>query len=95
MAKNSYYNNIHQSNQQPQRDQASTAVAEVPDERFLTLAEVGRMVGRSATTVGRWCLDGLLDCVRLPSGLRAVRRSEVMKFIGNSALAKQIENKGK
>lgn len=61
--------------------------AESTEEEMLNLADVGRMVGRTAQTVGRWCNDGLLNCRRLPSGLRVVPRSEVEKFIGGSALA--------
>jgi len=64
---------------------------QLPEEEMLTLTDVARMVGRTAQTVGRWCNDGLLVCRRLPSGLRVVPRSEVMKFIGGSALATSIQ----
>lgn len=57
----------------------------------LTLSEVGRMVGKHRETVRRWITDGLLTAVRLPTGLYGVRRSEVMKFLGASALADRIQ----
>jgi len=59
------------------------------DDPLLNLSEVAKLVNKTSMTVGRWCQDGLLKCVRLPSGLRAIRKSEVEKFIGNSALSER------
>ena len=61
------------------------------DDPFLSLSEVARQIGVSPSTVGRWCTDGLLVPVRRPSGLRAVRQSEVNRFLGGSALDKQVQ----
>ncbi len=61
------------------------------DSEMLTLADVGRQLGRSPQTISRWINDGLLSAVRLPSGLRVVRRSEVNKFLRGSALDAQVE----
>ena len=52
----------------------------------LTLSEVARMCGKHPNTIKRWCIDGLLEAVRLPSGLLGVKRSQVMAFLGASAL---------
>lgn len=56
------------------------------DDPILNLSEVGRMIGKSPQTIGRWCQDGLLRCLPLPNGLRGVRKSEINKFLGGSAL---------
>ena len=52
------------------------------EDPILSLSEAARMMGKSSGTVGRWIHDGLLECIRMPSGLRGVRRSEVNKFLG-------------
>lgn len=68
-----------------------TRRAKSDDREMLTLADVGRQLGRSPQTIARWIDDGLLSAVRLPSGLRVVRRSEVNKFLRGSALDAQVE----
>ena len=57
------------------------------DDPMLTLSEAGAIVGKSRQTIRRWIADGLLRGVRDPSGLHRVRRSELLKFYGASALA--------
>lgn len=57
----------------------------------LTLSEVARRVNKTPQTVRRWIHDGLLKAIRLPSGLFGVKKSEVEKFIGASALAVKDE----
>jgi hypothetical protein len=71
--------------------QAATAERTENDDPLLTLSEVGRAMNKSPQTIKRWVMDGLLRAVRLPSGLPAVRRSEVNKFLGGSALDIQLE----
>ena len=61
------------------------------DDPILTISEVGRQLGKSAQTIARWCKDGLLSAIRQPSGLFGVRKSEVNKFLGGSALEKRVE----
>lgn len=56
------------------------------EDPLLTLSEVGRQLGKSPQTVGRWCQEKLLEFVRLPSGLIAIRQSVVDKFLGGTAL---------
>ena len=58
----------------------------------MTLAQVARYLNKHPATVGRWVKDGLLRAVRMPSGLPAICRAELLKFIGASALA-DIERK--
>ncbi len=58
---------------------------------LLTLTDVAKQLGRSPQTIARWINDGLLSAIRLPSGLRVVRRSEVNKFLRGSALDAQVE----
>ena len=61
------------------------------NDELLTLSDVARHLGRTHTTIRRWIDDGLLQCVKLPSGLRAVRKSEVNKFLEGSALDVRLE----
>lgn len=56
------------------------------DDPLMTQSEVARALGKSPQTIGRWIADGLLAFTKLPSGLPVVRRSEVNKFLGGSAL---------
>jgi len=56
------------------------------EDPILSLAEVGRQIGKSHQTIGRWVKDGLLAAIRTPNGLVGVRKSEVNKFLGSSAL---------
>lgn len=59
-------------------------------DELLTLADVGRQIGKTRATISNWVRDGLLEAVRLPSGLPAVRRSEVNKLLANSALKSRV-----
>jgi predicted site-specific integrase-resolvase len=61
------------------------------EDPLLNLSEVARQVGKSPQTIGRWVQDGLLKAIRLPSGLMAVRKSEINAFLGDSALNTQVE----
>lgn len=54
----------------------------------LNLSEVARLCGKTQPTIKRWIIDGLLTAIRMPSGLYGVRRSEIQKFLGGSALGK-------
>ena len=57
-----------------------------PSDAPMNLSEVARVCGKSPQTIKRWILDGLLTAVRMPTGLYGVRRSELRKFLGASAL---------
>ena len=57
------------------------------EDPLMNLSEVARFCNKDPSTISRWVRDGLLRCVWSPSGLPAVRRSEVVKFYGGSALA--------
>lgn len=63
------------------------------EDPILKLAEVARQLGRSPQTIARWCQDGLLKALPHPDGfgILGVRKSEVNKFLGASALATQVE----
>ncbi|HHM13051.1 MAG TPA: helix-turn-helix domain-containing protein [Planctomycetaceae bacterium] len=71
------------------RNSARRSKAEQND--LMTLTDVAKQLGRSPQTIARWINDGLLSAIRLPSGLRVVRRSEVNKFLKGSALDAQVE----
>jgi hypothetical protein len=57
---------------------------------ILNLTEVARQLGKHPSTIKDWCVQGLLIPVKMPSGLYGVRKSEVNKFLGGSALQKQV-----
>jgi excisionase family DNA binding protein len=76
---------------QPPINGTAVATATAEGDRFLNLSEVARACSKSHTTIRRWIQDGLLTAVRMPSGLYAVRRSEVNKFLGASALNVHID----
>lgn len=57
------------------------------DDPLLTVSEVAEAVRKHPDTIRRWVTDGLLRAIRLPSGLFGIRKSELDKFIGASALA--------
>lgn len=44
---------------------------------LLTVPEVADRLRVSDETIHRWCRDGHLDYVRLPSGLKRIRRSDL------------------
>lgn len=56
-------------------------------DKLLTLGECAVIFGKTRQTIGNWVRDGLLRPVRMPSGLIAIRESEVRKFLGASALS--------
>ena len=60
------------------------------EDPLLNLSQVARLIGKHPSTVQRWARDGLLKVQRMPSNLPGVRRSEVNKFLGGSALDKQV-----
>lgn len=64
------------------------------EDPILTLSEVGRQLGKHHTTIARWCHDGLLKALRIPGTVNiwGVRKSEVNKFLGASALDVQIKD---
>jgi len=63
------------------------------EDPMLSLAEAGRLVGRSAGSIKNWIKDGLLRAVRDPSGLSRIRQSELEKFYGATALASVDQDK--
>lgn len=62
-----------------------TAAGEQSDE-IITMAEAARALGKSPQTVGRWIQDGLLNAVRMPTGIFHLRKSELNKFLDGTAL---------
>ena len=60
------------------------------EDPVLCVTEVGRQLGKSHGTISQWCRDGLLVAVRMPGGRWGVRKSEVNRFLGGSALGGQV-----
>ena len=52
------------------------------EDPILTMSEASRRFGKAPATVARWIRDGLLEAIRLPSGLYGIRQSQVEKFLG-------------
>lgn len=55
---------------------------------LLGYSDVARMFNKHFSTIKRWHQDGLLAFRRMPGGRYAIRRSEVLRFIGGTALGK-------
>lgn len=72
----------------------ATAVAEPlthQEDPILTICEVAKQLNRSPQTITRWCNDGLLIPLRRPDDkIFGIRKSEVNRFLGGSALNKQV-----
>ncbi len=47
------------------------------DSGYVSLAEVGRELSVSYWTARRWATEGLIKCIRLPSGTLRVPREEL------------------
>jgi hypothetical protein len=63
------------------------------EDPFLSYTEAGDLVGRSNSTIRRWVEDGLLRKVEDPSGCPRIRKSELTRFYGASALAEMDAEK--
>ncbi len=61
------------------------------EDPFVPIGEVARQLGVHRNTVHRWINDGLLEAVKRPSELVSVRKSQINKFLGGSALTKQVK----
>lgn len=48
--------------------------------KYLTLREVAGHFGVSYPTVSRWCNMGLIEYLRLPSGIRRIPASEIKRL---------------
>ena len=57
------------------------------DDPFLSMDECGLLVGRTRQTIRKWCDEGLIRAIRDPGGYRRVRKSELVRFYGATALA--------
>ena len=51
------------------------------EDPILTCAEVGRVIGKHRATIWRWCSDGSITAIRMPSNHFGVRKSEVNKIL--------------
>ena len=62
------------------------------EDPILSLSEIGQRLNRHRSTISRWCTDGLLTALRRPDDrILGVRRSELNKFLGGSALRTQVQ----
>lgn len=68
-------------------DQAQETIVSHHEDPMLAFSEAGLLVGRTRETIRRWVNDGLLKAIRDPSGLRRIRKSELIRFYGATALA--------
>lgn len=51
------------------------------EDPLLSMREAAEMLGKNPTTISRWCSEGVMPYIRLPSGLYRVRRSHVMHIL--------------
>lgn len=71
------------------KNQRSEVKAE--EKTVLTYSDVAKMFGKSPQTIRRWCLEGLIPSFRLPSGIRAMQRADVVKFFSGTTIEQQAE----
>ncbi len=60
---------------------------QVPNDQLMSFREAGLLVNRSHTTIIRWVNEGFLRFERDPSGSRRIRRSELVRFYGATAMS--------
>lgn len=56
-------------------------------DQILTPAEVGRMFGVDPRTVTRWAQQGLLACVRTPTGQHRYSQQQVLHIMTGAAIS--------
>lgn len=60
-------------------------------DRHLTIRDSARALGVHENTIRNWINKGLLNAQRLPSGVRRVPRSEVLKMVESISAPQAIE----
>lgn len=60
------------------------------EDPLLTLGEVARRLGKHRSTIARWVDDGLLEVIRMPSGLPHVRASQVNQLLQASSIESRV-----
>ena len=50
-------------------------------ERLLKPSEVAKMLNVGHRTVDRWCREGIIKCIKLPSGVYRIPESEVRRIV--------------
>ncbi|MEX2541795.1 MAG: helix-turn-helix domain-containing protein [Trueperaceae bacterium] len=58
---------------------------EVQNEKLLRIDEVAQQLSVSTRTVRSWCLDGLIEHVRLPRGRYRIPKSELSRITQGGA----------
>lgn len=61
------------------------------EDPILNPNEVARQLGKHRNTILNWINDGLLVAIKGPSGLWGVRKSQINKFLGGSALNTRVQ----
>lgn len=61
------------------------------DDPIVSQAEAARQLCKSTSTIQRWCDDGLLLTVRMPSGLRGIRQSVINSFLGGTEIHTRVK----
>ena len=72
----------HSENEPPAKPAASSV-----DDPILSFTQAGLLCNRSATTIRRWCDEGLISYVRFPGipvGRRGIRTSTMNRFLGGT-----------
>jgi hypothetical protein len=58
---------------------------------LISCAETARQIGKSPQTVARWCREGLLRAVKMPSGHYGVRQSQINQLLQASEIDRRVE----
>ncbi len=51
------------------------------NDPYISVKEAAKMLGVSTATIRQWCDKGIIKCLRLPTGFRRIKRSEIEKIL--------------
>lgn len=62
-------------------------------KEYYKTGELARMIGKNTRTVQNYCIKGYINSIIIPSGKRIISRDEVIKYLKNSKLLYEDNNK--
>ena len=62
-------------------------------KEYYKTGELAKMIGKNTRTVQNYCIKGYINSIIIPSGKRIISRDEVIKYLKNSKLLYEDNNK--
>jgi len=53
-------------------------------DEYISVGRAAKMLGVSTTTIRQWCEKGIIECLRLPTRMRRIKKSEIDKILKNN-----------